>query len=93
MTFLYTSNNNRLGDIMTKDISFIVVTTNKNEFKWSFCETCPNLMIELYWMLQEKVPANEGARQMSRWENKHRNSSNSPQVNLIDVMQTQPKRE
>ena len=51
MTFLYTSNNNRLGDIMTKDISFIVVTTNKNEFKWSFCETCPNLMIELYWML------------------------------------------
>ena len=31
MTFLYTSNNNRLGDIMTKDISFIIVTTNKNE--------------------------------------------------------------
>lgn len=40
-----------------------------------------------------KGPANEGARQMSRWENKHRNSSNSPQVNLTDVMQTQPKRE
>ena len=31
MTFLYTSNNNRLGDILTKDISFIIVTTNKNE--------------------------------------------------------------